>query len=198
MSAEERRSFRADTLEEALRLVSDELGPEALVVRQREGVIGGIGGFFGRRCVELEVELPVVPASVSEAVAAAEVRPRSLAIPRGAVLDRYDSGPSVRTVDFLPFVPDESVAAEAQPDWLEPEAPTRAAAPESSFDWIEPETPARPAVREAAAPSQPDEAAAVPEPAIVAAVPEEPATPTEPAEAAAPETPAAADEPVTA
>ncbi len=52
----ERRSYRAETLEEALQLVSDELGPDAIVVTQREGVVGGIGGFFGKRCVELEVE----------------------------------------------------------------------------------------------------------------------------------------------
>jgi flagellar biosynthesis GTPase FlhF len=52
----ERRSYRAESLEEALQLVSDELGPDAIVVTQREGVVGGIGGFFGKRCVELEVE----------------------------------------------------------------------------------------------------------------------------------------------
>src|SRR3954469_15773967 len=52
----ERRTYRAETLEQALQAVSDELGPEAIVVTQREGVVGGIGGFFGKRCVELEVE----------------------------------------------------------------------------------------------------------------------------------------------
>jgi flagellar biosynthesis protein FlhF len=52
----ERRAFRGESLEDALRQVREELGPDAIVVRQREGVIGGVGGFFGRRCVELEVE----------------------------------------------------------------------------------------------------------------------------------------------
>jgi flagellar biosynthesis GTPase FlhF len=52
------RSFRAETLEEALQMVHDELGPGAIVVRQREGVIGGIGGFFAKQCVELDVEAP--------------------------------------------------------------------------------------------------------------------------------------------
>src|SRR3954451_25319970 len=52
----ERRTYRAETLEQALQAVSDELGPDTIVVTQREGVVGGIGGFFGKRCVELEVE----------------------------------------------------------------------------------------------------------------------------------------------
>ena len=220
----ERRSFRADTLEEALRLVSDELGPDALVVRQREGVIGGVGGFFGRHCVELEVELPAGPASVSEAVSAARSqRPRSLAIPRGAVIDRYDSAPSVSEVSFAPFASGDS----PDPGWLEPEAPAGVAEPEpSSFDWIEPQPeprsalPAEPAVEApeaSGAPEPPpapvvlDEPAAVPEepvaPAVVeapvpvetAAAAVEPAAPIvveAPAVSRIPEKPAAAEEPV--
>jgi flagellar biosynthesis GTPase FlhF len=58
----ERRAFRGESLEDALRQVREELGPQAIVVRQREGVIGGVGGFFGRRCVELEVEAAAAPA----------------------------------------------------------------------------------------------------------------------------------------
>jgi flagellar biosynthesis GTPase FlhF len=61
----ERRAFRGESLEDALRQVREELGPEAIVVRQREGVIGGVGGFFGRRCVELEVEAQPLPAAAS-------------------------------------------------------------------------------------------------------------------------------------
>ena len=80
----ERRSYRAETLEDALRLVSDELGPDALVVRQREGVIGGVGGFFGRRCVELEVELPAGPAGLPNERPAASPRPRRSRNPRAA------------------------------------------------------------------------------------------------------------------
>ncbi len=100
----ERRSFRAETLEAALRLVSDELGPDALVVRQREGVIGGVGGFFGRRCVELEVELPQSaphPAAAPTLATLPEldwaptpewVQTKARAVPAGAVVDLYDTG----------------------------------------------------------------------------------------------------------
>jgi flagellar biosynthesis protein FlhF len=48
------RIFRGATLEELLPQIRAELGPDALVTRRREGVVGGIGGFFGRRCLEVE------------------------------------------------------------------------------------------------------------------------------------------------
>ena len=58
MSALDTRTFRADNLEQALGDVRNLLGPEAIVLRQREGIVGGIGGFFGKRCVEVDVEVP--------------------------------------------------------------------------------------------------------------------------------------------
>jgi flagellar biosynthesis GTPase FlhF len=114
----ERRAFRGETLEDALRLVRDELGPDAIVVRQREGVVGGVGGFFGRRCVELEVETPAHPSGRSpEPLDGADLwaedswaepmptgdMPTRLkpatprAIPPRAVIDLYDSGEAPST-----------------------------------------------------------------------------------------------------
>jgi hypothetical protein len=80
MSALETRTFRAESLEEALGAVRRQLGPEAIVVRQREGIVGGIGGFFGKRCVEIDVECPppaqkpsaVPPRAVANAYSAAD------------------------------------------------------------------------------------------------------------------------------
>ncbi len=46
--------YRARTLAEILPLVRAELGPDAIIVRQREGLTGGFAGFFQRRCVEVE------------------------------------------------------------------------------------------------------------------------------------------------
>lgn len=46
--------FRARSLEEILPAVREELGPDALILRQREGLTGGFAGFFQRRCVEVE------------------------------------------------------------------------------------------------------------------------------------------------
>jgi flagellar biosynthesis GTPase FlhF len=50
----ELRTYRGRTLEELLPKIRDELGPDAIVVRQRDGLMGGIGGFFQQRFVEIE------------------------------------------------------------------------------------------------------------------------------------------------
>lgn len=48
------RTYQGGTLEELLPRIREELGDDAVVVRQREGLVGGVGGFFQRRCVEVE------------------------------------------------------------------------------------------------------------------------------------------------
>jgi flagellar biosynthesis protein FlhF len=50
----ELRTFRGRTLEELLPKIRAELGAEAIVVRQRDGLMGGIGGFFQQHFVEVE------------------------------------------------------------------------------------------------------------------------------------------------
>ncbi|MEA2242927.1 MAG: flagellar biosynthesis protein FlhF [Solirubrobacteraceae bacterium] len=49
----EPRTYRGTDLEELLPKIREELGPDAIVLRQRDGLDGGIGGFFQRRCVEV-------------------------------------------------------------------------------------------------------------------------------------------------
>jgi len=66
------KTYRGDSLEELLPQIRAELGEDAVVTRRREGVVGGFGGFFGKRCVEVEAR------------AAAEAQ--------GALLDAYDDG----------------------------------------------------------------------------------------------------------
>ena len=65
-------------LEELLPKIREELGPDAIVVRQREGLDGGIGGFFQRRCVE---------------VVARRATPG---------IDAYDAGPRREPVEHAP------------------------------------------------------------------------------------------------
>jgi flagellar biosynthesis GTPase FlhF len=48
------KTYRGETIEELLPQIREELGPDAVVLRQREGLTGGVGGFFQRRCVEVE------------------------------------------------------------------------------------------------------------------------------------------------
>jgi flagellar biosynthesis protein FlhF len=47
-------TYRGRTVEELLPKIQDELGANAIIVRRREGLSGGIAGFFQRRFVELE------------------------------------------------------------------------------------------------------------------------------------------------
>src|SRR3954451_870749 len=79
------RSYRGATLEEVLPQIVDEMGTDAVIVRQREGIVGGIGGFFGKRCVEVDVRPGEsgMPRSPSEAVRAYD---------RGLAFDAYDTG----------------------------------------------------------------------------------------------------------
>ncbi len=42
------RTYRGRTVEELLPKIQDELGADAIIVRRREGLTGGIAGFFQR------------------------------------------------------------------------------------------------------------------------------------------------------
>jgi flagellar biosynthesis GTPase FlhF len=48
------KTFRGRTLEELLPKIRAELGPDAIVLRRREGLAGGVGGFFQKSYVEVE------------------------------------------------------------------------------------------------------------------------------------------------
>src|SRR5204863_9194295 len=58
MNATDTKTYRGRTLEEVLPKIKAELGPDAEIVRQRSGLTGGVGGFFQRECVEVEVRGP--------------------------------------------------------------------------------------------------------------------------------------------
>src|ERR671920_614329 len=50
----ETKTYRGRSLEEVLPQVRHELGPDAIVLRRREGLAGGVAGFFQRSYVEVE------------------------------------------------------------------------------------------------------------------------------------------------
>src|SRR3954454_831128 len=101
------KTFRGATLDEVLPQIRAELGPEAIILAEREGVVGGIGGFFARKCVGVEavarggapalglpsdlrvgavVATPSVPARVAtNAYAAASPRSATVAEPEPAL-----------------------------------------------------------------------------------------------------------------
>src|SRR4051794_26204387 len=55
------KTFRGRTLEEVLPQIKADFGPDAEIVRQREGLTGGVGGFFQRACVEIDARPPGEP-----------------------------------------------------------------------------------------------------------------------------------------
>src|SRR5919201_1585423 len=58
-SAPDVQTFRGRSLEEVLPQVREALGPDAIVLRRREGLAGGVGGFFQRPFVEVEARSPL-------------------------------------------------------------------------------------------------------------------------------------------
>jgi len=48
------KTYRGRTLEELLPQIRSELGPDAIVLRRREGLAGGVGGFFQKHFVEVD------------------------------------------------------------------------------------------------------------------------------------------------
>jgi flagellar biosynthesis protein FlhF len=56
MSTTATKTFRARSLSDALAQVREELGPDAVVIRRREGLEGGVAGFFQKAVVEIEAQ----------------------------------------------------------------------------------------------------------------------------------------------
>jgi flagellar biosynthesis GTPase FlhF len=73
------RTFRGRTLEDVLPQIKADLGADAEIVRQREGLMGGVGGFFQRPCIEVD-------ARAGEPVEQTR---------RGRRFDAYDDDPAI-------------------------------------------------------------------------------------------------------
>ncbi len=100
------KTFRGGSLEEVLPQIKAALGPDAEIVRQREGLTGGVGGFFQRACIEVDAR-PGEPEP--------EIRARRF--------DAYDDGPA--TPEPLPsFEPDALPSFEPDPLPEEHDGPT--------------------------------------------------------------------------
>src|SRR3954470_1730172 len=85
MSTSETKTFRGSSLEEVLPKIKADLGPDAEIVRQREGLTGGVGGFFQRACIEVDAR-PGEPTA-----AATPEAPRAT----GRRFDAYDDEPAM-------------------------------------------------------------------------------------------------------
>src|SRR4051794_24284787 len=98
MNGGEVRVFRGRSLEEVLPQIRAELGPDAIITRQREGLQGGIAGFFQKQFVEVEAR------AGTPSVAGARRRT--------PVLDIYDDDDSVAPPRARPFEGDDPATNE--------------------------------------------------------------------------------------
>src|SRR4051794_282060 len=53
------KTFRGRSLDEVIPQVRTELGADAIVMRRREGLAGGVAGFFQRSYVEVDARAPL-------------------------------------------------------------------------------------------------------------------------------------------
>jgi len=107
--------FRGATLEELLPRIRAELGPDAVVTKRREGVIGGIGGFFARRCLEVEATAAAEQAW-QERFEDDATEPELYELPPAiARIDEYDTGGDVLPEPSLPTPPSPPTLASPGP-----------------------------------------------------------------------------------
>src|ERR1700755_1434121 len=59
------RTYRGRKLEDLIPQIRAELGPDAIILRQREGLMGGVGGFFAQKCVEVDAQAAQRPEAPS-------------------------------------------------------------------------------------------------------------------------------------
>ncbi len=115
------RTYRGRKLEDLIPQIRAELGPDAIILRQREGLMGGVGGFFAQKCVEVDAQ----------------------AAPHTPQIDIYDEDEPVNgwdegLEDFLASTPDLAASATpalpapapAQPEPIAPQPEPIAPQPE--------------------------------------------------------------------
>jgi flagellar biosynthesis GTPase FlhF len=102
-------TYRGRSLEELVPRIRQELGDDAVIVARRETTSGGVGGFFAKREIEVEVRPgdsagPRVAAAFAQQLAEAHERQQAPAYPEGAA--RPATSPEI---DALPGPADVTV-----------------------------------------------------------------------------------------
>src|SRR5829696_6963764 len=136
------KTYRGRTLDELLPKIRAELGPDAIVLRRREGLAGGVGGFFQKSFVEVEARGPVPSDSDVETrndrATAEGLRAPAIqalveqAAPFADALARAEASPADRAADILLATAAEPAAAGLygpQPRYTVPATGSGAVAP---------------------------------------------------------------------
>jgi flagellar biosynthesis GTPase FlhF len=96
----EMRTFRGKTLAEVLPRIRQDLGPDAVITRQREGLQGGIAGFFQKQFVEVEAHAGNGAAAPAEG---------------GRLLDVYDPGDELAAAEGMTSPAIQALMQQAAP-----------------------------------------------------------------------------------
>src|SRR3954447_7648791 len=122
------KTFRGLSLAEVEAKVRAELGDDAVVVRQRDGLSGGVGGFFQRRLYEVDAmagtaaeailaadELPAAPAAMPADAPISDVRDDFLTQLKSALTPEVaqTAAEQLLVQEAAAFIPEPLVAAPA-------------------------------------------------------------------------------------
>lgn len=105
------KTYRGSTLEEILPRIRAELGPDAVITRRREGLAGGVAGFFQKQFVEVEAQ---AGARRVDVVDDSEAVPPALESRQSTVDGRQDPSPAIQKIleQAAPFADQLSTALE--------------------------------------------------------------------------------------
>lgn len=127
---QEARTYRGRTLEEVLPQIKAELGPDAVITRQRSGLTGGVGGFFQRACVEVEARPPEQrfdayddEPAMPDASAGREAGPRATHVTPPDEADAWVPGIDAPALDTPDAATREGLGARAIQEMLDQAAP---------------------------------------------------------------------------
>jgi flagellar biosynthesis GTPase FlhF len=189
------KTYRGRTLEELLPQIREELGPDAIVLRRREGLAGGVGGFFQKHFVEVDarqalpdetpleirndrateegLSTPGVQALVAQASPFADTLSRAQEILQEAAVEHAPAGlygpqPSASALGHASAPTPETSSDLRSPDRVFPE-PATDARPAIDLPAAPDSLPSMPAVSDSAVAPAPS-VAATPAPAPAAAV----------------------------
>lgn len=143
----ETKTFRGRSLDEVIPQVRTELGADAIVLRRREGLAGGVAGFFQRSYVEIDARAPL-----------AEEQPLEIRSDRATAEGLATEGIQTLVAQASPFADALATAQTSRADEVLAEAAAGLYGPQPTY---EPAPPEPAVVVPAQAPEPPAAAAAL-------------------------------------
>ncbi len=135
----ETKTYRGASIEELLPQIRADLGPEAVILSRREGLIGGVAGFFQKKCVEVDARPGGPRIDVYDDGGEAEAKAPEAVIEPPAVSEPHVVRNDAATREGLETPAVQRLVSEARPfaDLLKEMTPESAPAPSRSFSAYE-------------------------------------------------------------